>query len=149
MGSGVDAARHPRKLASALSRSEAMAETVVRDEVIGAPQTSLNEAIGGTRRLAAVRSAARGPEAIKRELGGTVNDVVLAATAGGLRRLFEHRGEGADVDTVAGDGPGQPPRGERALALGNRVSSLFVDLPVARARPAASLPQDRRRPPRS
>ncbi len=73
---------------------------------------------------------------IKRELGGTVNDVVLAATAGGLRRLFEHRGEGARRGRASGRWSRSAcARPARRLALGNRVSSLFVELPVAEPDP--------------
>ena len=71
---------------------------------------------------------------VKGELGGSVNDVVLAATAGGLRRLFLHRGEEA-VDTVRAMVPVSVRAASESLALGNRVSSLFVDLAVAEPDP--------------
>jgi WS/DGAT/MGAT family acyltransferase len=135
VGSGVDAVRHPRKLASGLSRSRGLAEMIVREEVIGAPHTSLNEPIGGTRRLAAVEVPLEDIKGVKRELGGTVNDVVLAATASGLRRLFEHRGEGSDVESVRAMVPVSVREASEKLALGNRVSSLFVDLPIAEPDP--------------
>ncbi len=54
---------------------------------------------------------------VKRELGGTVNDVVLAATAGGLRRFFEHRGEGSELES-AGLVPVSVRQAGEALALG-------------------------------
>lgn len=130
---GADAARHPRKLASALSQSWAMAETLVRDELTAPPHTSLNGEIGATRRLAAVEVPLEDVKRIKRELGGTVNDVVLAATAGGMRRLFEERGE--DVDHVRAMVPVSVRAASESLALGNRVSSLFVDLLVAEPDP--------------
>lgn len=57
------------------------------------PKTSLNRAIGKQRRLAAVTASLEDLRAIRASLGGTVNDVVLAATAGGLRRFYEHRRE--------------------------------------------------------
>jgi WS/DGAT/MGAT family acyltransferase len=135
VGSGVDAALHPRKLASALSRSRSMAEMIIREELIGATHTSINEPIGGTRRLAAVDVPLDDLKRIKRELGGTVNDVILAATAGGLRRLFEHRGEGSDVESVRAMVPVSVRQASERLALGNRVTSLFVDLPVAEPDP--------------
>ena len=72
---------------------------------------------------------------VKRELGGTVNDVVLAATAGGLRRFFEHRGEGSEVESVRAMVPVSLRQAGEALALGNRVSSLFVELPIAEPDP--------------
>ena len=145
VGSGADAALHPRKLASALSRSRSMAEMVVRDELIGAQETSLNAAIGSSRRLAAVHVPLDDLKAIKRELGGTVNDVVLAATAGGLRRLFEHRGESADVETVRAMVPVSIRRAGEQLALGNRVSSLFVDLPLSEPDPCVAIARPCRR----
>jgi WS/DGAT/MGAT family acyltransferase len=130
---GVDAVRHPRGVASALSQSWAMAELLVRDELLAPPHTSLNEAIGATRRLTAVDVPLEDVKRIKRELGGTVNDVVLTASAGGLRRLFEARGE--DVDHVRAMVPVSVRAASESLALGNRVSSLYVDLPVAEPDP--------------
>lgn len=127
---GVDAVRHPRNL---LAQSWAMAETLVRDELNAAPPTSLGEPIGGTRRLSAVEVPLEDVKRIKRELGGTVNDVVLAATAGGLRRLFEAREE--DVDHVRAMVPVNLRVGSESLSLGNKVSSLFVDLAVAEPDP--------------
>jgi len=132
---GLDTALHPRKLPSILSRSRALAEVLIRDELIGAPQTSLNVRIGGTRRLATVAAPLEDLKRVKRRLGGTVNDVVLAATAGGLRRLFEHRGDELDESNVRAMVPVSLRQAGEQLALGNRVSSLFVDLPVAEPDP--------------
>jgi diacylglycerol O-acyltransferase / wax synthase len=127
---GLSAAVHPRKLASMLSRSRAVAEVLVRDELIGAPPTSLNVRIGGTRRLAAVATPLDDLKQIKQQLGGTINDVVLAATAGGLRRLFEHRGEDLGGSSLRAMVPVSLRKASEQLALGNRVSSLFVELPI-------------------
>jgi WS/DGAT/MGAT family acyltransferase len=126
----VGVARHPRRVLSAISQSRAMVETLVRDEVISAPRTSLNGSIGATRRMAAVDVPLDEIKAIKNELGGTVNDVVLAATAGGLRSLFEARGEAAAVDHIRAMVPVSLRQSSEALALGNRVSSLFVDVAI-------------------
>lgn len=135
VSSGIGAVRHPRRLASAVSRSRALAELIVREELIGATHTSLNEPIGGTRRLAAVDVSLDDLKQIKRALGGTVNDVVLAATGGGLRRLFEERGESSNVDRVRAMVPVSLRKASESLALGNRVSSLFVELPVGEPDP--------------
>ncbi len=135
VGGGVGAVRHPRRLASAVSRSRALAEMVIREELIGAPHTSLNEPIGATRRLAAVDVPLDDLKRVKDELGGTVNDVVLAATASGLRRFFEHRGEGSSVESIRAMVPVSVRQASESLALGNRVSSLFVELPVAEPDP--------------
>lgn len=133
VGGGVEIARHPRKIASLISQSRAMLETVVRDELLPAPQTSLNGRIGATRRMDALDVPLDDVKRVKRELGGTVNDVVLTATAGGLRRFFEQRGE--SVDHVRAMVPVSIRRAGESLALGNKVSSLFVDLAVAEPDP--------------
>jgi WS/DGAT/MGAT family acyltransferase len=130
---GIDAARHPRNASALVAQSWAMAEMLVRDELRSAPHTSLNGEIGATRRLAAVDVPLEDLKRVKRELGGTVNDVVLAATAGGLRRLFEEREE--SVDHIRAMVPVSLRAASESLGLGNRVSSLFVDLVVAEPDP--------------
>ena len=55
--------------------------------------------VGRRRRFAGVRVPLADVKAIRAALGGTVNDVVLAGVAGGLRRLLESRGD--DVPTSA------------------------------------------------
>ncbi|HYI19127.1 MAG TPA: wax ester/triacylglycerol synthase family O-acyltransferase [Solirubrobacteraceae bacterium] len=120
------AVTHPLQTAQ---RSLALADLVVRDEVVAAPRTSLTAPLGKHRRLATVEVPLEQVKAIKRAIGGTVNDVLLTAVSGGLRALLVARGE-------------TPPAGMRAMvpvnvrdpdaddALGNRISSLFVELPV-------------------
>ena len=131
---GLDTALHPRQLGALLSRSRAIAELLV-DELVPAPRTSINVDIGGTRRLASVHTSLDELKEIKRELGGSVNDVVLAATGGGLRRFFERRGEQLEADALRVMVPVSVRQVSEQLALANRVSSLFVDLPIAEPDP--------------
>ena len=58
-----------------------------------APRTSLNHPVGPGRRLAVVRSELDDLKRIAHDHGAKVNDVVLAAVAGGLRQLLDARGE--------------------------------------------------------
>jgi WS/DGAT/MGAT family acyltransferase len=132
---GLDLALHPRKLSGMLSRSRGLAELLVRDELRGAPHSSLNVEIGAGRRLAEVAVPLDELKEVNRALGGTVNDVVLAASAGGIRRLLESRGEEPDPRGLRAMVPVSVRRTSEKVALGNRVSSLFVDLPVAEADP--------------
>lgn len=125
---GLGAALHPKE---ALGRSRALAEVIVRDELAGAPHTSLNVPIGQTRRFAVVRVPLHELKAIGRELGGSINDAVLAACASGLRRLLLSRGEKLPPDGLRAMVPMNIRDPSGRLALGNRVTSLFVDLPVA------------------
>jgi WS/DGAT/MGAT family acyltransferase len=132
--SGLHAATHPR---DTLKHAAAMTELLVREELVGAPHTSLNEPMGTRRRLATVGIPLDELKAIKDGLGGKVNDVVLAAVSGGLRALLVGRGEVPPsgglraMVPVNVRGPGDP-------SLGNRVSSLFVRLPVDEQEPFAA-----------
>lgn len=104
-----------------------------------APRTSLNVAVGRTRRIEGVRISLDDVKAIRAQLGGTVNDVVLAGVAGGLRRLFEARGEelaGPDLRALC---PVSVRDDSERMQLGNRVSAMFVDLPVGEPDPALRL----------
>ena len=53
---GADLVTHPRLAGELVRRTRAVAELVVRDELIGAPHTSLNVPIGGSRRFAVARA---------------------------------------------------------------------------------------------
>ena len=128
---GLGAALHP---ARSLQRAGAAAELVMREEIIAAPKSSLNGPMSGTRHFATVGIDLAEVKELKNRLGGTVNDVVLALCAGGLRRLLLSRGDA-------------PPAGLRAQvpvnirvegksrSLGNELTSLFVELPVDEADP--------------
>jgi diacylglycerol O-acyltransferase / wax synthase len=133
-GAGVHAALHPR---DTLEKSRALAELIVRDELIAAPHTSLNVPIGATRRFAIVRASLPEVKAIGRELGGSVNDIVLAACTTGLSRLLVARRESPPEEGLRAMVPMNVRRASEEFALGNRVSSLFVELPVAEVDPFA------------
>jgi WS/DGAT/MGAT family acyltransferase len=81
---------------------------------------------------------------IRASLGGTVNDVVLAIAAGGLRDLLISRGEEVDDRTVRALVPvSVRSPGERGT-YNNRVSAMFAELPVGIADPVARLQTIRR-----
>ena len=123
---GVRAALHPTE---AFERSVAVA-ALVQEEISGAPRTSLNVPIGPSRRYAVVRVPLHELKAMRHALGGTVNDVVLAACTGGLRRLLEARGETLPKRGLRAMVPMNVTDITAAESLGNKVTSLFVDLPV-------------------
>ncbi len=129
---GVDAYLQPRKAAAIVSRSrERLA--ALRKEMSPAPATSLNGPTGVGRRVASLEVPLEKAKGVKRELGGRVEDVVLAATAGGLRSLFARRGERADCARVVM--PVTMRRARESLAFGNDVAPFFVDLPLAEPDP--------------
>jgi WS/DGAT/MGAT family acyltransferase len=128
---GLDASLHPKRAREALSRSRALAELLVRDEVMAAARSSINVSIGAQRRLSVTAVPLADVKEIKRGLGGTVNDVVLAAAAGGLRTLLKTRGEAPPSQGLRAMVPVNIRSAGDRLALGNRITSLFVHLPVA------------------
>lgn len=129
---GIDAQLQPRKAAAIVSRSRERLEAL-REEMPPAPATSLNGPTGVERRVASVEVPLEKAKGVKRELGGRVEDFVLAATAGGLRRLFRRRGEKADCARVVM--PVTMRRARESLAFGNDVAPFFVDLPLAEPDP--------------
>lgn len=68
---------------------------------------------------------------IKNVLGGTVNDVVVAVTAGAVRRFLLRRN--ADVDAMQGFRTLLPVNTRKmgGLSVGNHVAMLLADLPVS------------------
>ena len=130
---GFDAALHPLRVAEA---AKATAELLVRDELLAAPQSSINAPIGAHRRFTVVGADLDAVKAVKRALGGTVNDVVLAVVAGGLRALLEHRGDTPPASGLRAMVPVNVRNRSDRLGLGNRISSLFVPLPVGEGDPA-------------
>ena len=125
---------HPRE---ALSSARATVELLVRDELNAAPATSLNEPIGTRRRFEAVRVPLADIREIKHALGGTVNDVALAITASGLRELLLARDESLPADGLRAMVPMNIRTASERMALGNKVSSLYVELPVEHPDPLA------------
>jgi diacylglycerol O-acyltransferase len=129
---GAHALMHPRE---ALERSRAVIDLLVRDELIAAPRSSLNVPIGATRQIATVHVELQELQQVRSALGGKVNDVVLCAATGGLRELLLARGEDPPRQGLRAMVPVNIRREGDHGELGNKVSTLFVDLPVAEADP--------------
>jgi len=106
-------------------------DLLVQNEVRAAPSTSLNRPIGRHRRFAAAQAPLDDLKRIKRVLGGTVNDVALAAVTAGLRAALVGRGDELPEEGLRAMVPVNIRDAAEQLALGNRISSLFVHLPVA------------------
>jgi diacylglycerol O-acyltransferase len=84
-------------------------------------------------------------KSVGKELGGTVNDVLLTAMTGGLRRyLQEQGGPVRDLNIRAIVPVNLRPPGEE-FELGNRFGLVFLSLPVGLAEPIDRLHELRRR----
>jgi diacylglycerol O-acyltransferase / wax synthase len=95
-----------------------------------APPGPFNRKVGPNRRFAMVEAPVQTFKEIKRALGATVNDVVLAAVAGGLYRFLRSRKEPTRDRVLRAMVPVSVRSKDERSAMGNRVSSIFVDLPV-------------------
>jgi diacylglycerol O-acyltransferase / wax synthase len=122
----------------------------VRDAAVGvgamawaglnpAPSTPYNGHIGPHRRFTWVRADLRDLKAIKNELGGTVNDVVLATVAGAVGAHLRRRGQDTDGLELKAMVPVSVRSDVERGALGNRVAAMMAPLPVWCQEPVARL----------
>jgi len=104
-----------------------------------ASPTPLNTDIGPHRRFDWLTMDLSTVKAVKNQLGGTVNDVVLAIVSGALRRFL--RGRGLRVDDL--DFRAMIPVNFRSDTdrqhLGNRITMMVASLPVSERDPRARL----------
>jgi WS/DGAT/MGAT family acyltransferase len=78
-------------------------------------------------------------KAVKRGLGGTINDVVVASTTGAVRRFLIRRNE--NVDAMEGFRTLLPVNTRKmgGLSVGNHVAMLLADLPISESDPIERL----------
>ena len=99
-----------------------------------APMTPLNESIGPNRRYAMARVPLADLKRAGKDAGGTVNDALLAAVAGALRRYLDAAGVPLKSPPVALVPVSVRKEGEEG---GNRISTVLVDLPADEPDPVA------------
>ena len=109
--------------------------------VASRPPRRARSSAGSGRTGAGRRSSASldDVKAIRREFGGTVNDVIVAAVTGGLRELLPSRDEPIDGLFVRTLIPVSVRTADERNNFDNRVSAMFADLPVDVADPVERL----------
>jgi WS/DGAT/MGAT family acyltransferase len=102
--------------------------------------SSLIGPIGPHRRWSWARARLSDVKAVRAELGGTVNDVVLTLITSGFRALLDSRGESVAEDQLVRTmvPVSVRARGEQGV-YNNRVSAVFAGLPVGISEPAERL----------
>jgi diacylglycerol O-acyltransferase len=102
--------------------------------------SSLTGPIGPHRRWSWAQARLSDIKAVRTELGGTVNDVVLTLITNGFRELLDARGEDVPVDRVVRTMVPVSVRakGEKGV-YNNRVSAVFASLPVGLTGPVQRL----------
>ncbi|TLS41229.1 wax ester/triacylglycerol synthase family O-acyltransferase [Streptomyces montanus] len=104
-----------------------------------APRTSFNIPIGRHRRLTVIRSSLDAAKQIAHSHGVKLNDVLMSATAGGLRELLRSRGEHVEDLVLRAFVPVSLHQEEPGRARGNQDGMMFVPLPVGEPYPIRRL----------
>jgi diacylglycerol O-acyltransferase / wax synthase len=103
--------------------------------VQSAPASALNRSLSPLRRLAWAERPLEDLRAVKRTYGTSVNDVMLAAVAGGLRAYMKrHRQPPTDLKAMVPVNVRSPDD-----VLGNHISFVFAELPCREPDPVARL----------
>lgn len=112
-----------------------------KSTIDGAPKTSLTRQIGAHRRIELVRTRLDDVKRVKDLHATTVNDVVLAMVAGGLRKMLLARGDNVDGLTMRVMVPVSVRTDDQRKTFGNQVSAMFAALPVGEPDPLTRLRQ--------
>lgn len=105
---------------------------------VRAPRTRFNGKISPHRRFAFGSLSLDRIKAIKSAAGVTVNDVVVAICAGGMRAWLDERGE-LPAEPLVSMVPVSVRSREQMGTFGNRVSTMFVPIPTDEADPKRRL----------
>ncbi|MEI8080709.1 MAG: wax ester/triacylglycerol synthase family O-acyltransferase [Actinomycetes bacterium] len=133
----VSAARSPRHAAEALAGRVFGLATAGRS--VAVPASLLNGPVGPHRLWGWADADLAEVKAVKKAHGCTVNDVVLAACAGGFRAYLLARGEQLEGTTIRSLVPVSMRTEDQRGQMGNHVTAVFADLPVGIADPLARL----------
>lgn len=110
------------------------------------PKSPLKGALGKEKRVAWSRGLSiEEIEAMRDGLGGTLNDILMTAVTGGLRRYLEHRGETREGLSFRALVPVSIRPLEEMSNLGNRFGLVLLSLPVGIVDPLERLGEMRRR----
>jgi diacylglycerol O-acyltransferase / wax synthase len=137
VGHGWSALTHPGRTLHHARRALPAWREVLTEQP--APRTSLNHPVGADRSLAVLRGGLAVTSQIAHGHHAKINDVVLAAVAGGLRQLLSARGEDVEglvqraMVTISRhqEQPGQ--------AQGNKPGWMMVPLPLGEPDPVRRL----------
>ena len=129
---GLDAVRSPRQSASKL----AAVGSAIADVVLPPANTppSLNRSIGSRRQLLPITVDLETVRGTAAALGGTINDVVLAAISLGFSELFSLRGEALSDAFLVLVPVSTRSRGADTQT-GNHVTAVVIELPVGESDP--------------
>jgi diacylglycerol O-acyltransferase / wax synthase len=131
------AIRSPGRIARLPAGAGRAARSLLHSVTPAAPPSVLNQPISPLRCLAKTRRPMTELVQLKTRFRATINDIVLAAAAGGLRRYLQRRGE--TPSPLKAMVPVSVRQEDRATDLGNQVSFLFIELPCDEPDPVRRL----------
>ncbi len=131
IGAGVlGAARDPSRALDFVREAVEGVSEIAWAGLNPAPEVPLNVPIGPHRRVFWAESELADLKAVKNGLGGTVNDVFLAAVAGALQRWLQTRGVRTEGMELRGLVPVSIRAKDQQNQLGNQIAALRGPLPV-------------------
>ncbi|WP_307624300.1 wax ester/triacylglycerol synthase family O-acyltransferase [Streptomyces sp. V3I7] len=128
-----DVRKLPGLLRGALSeagRALDIGASVALSTLGGRTSSALTSTPSGTRRTAGVVLDIDDVHRVRKAVGGTVNDVLIAVVAGALRRWLDERGDGSAGVEPRALIPVSRRRPRSAQPQGNRLSGYLIRLPV-------------------
>jgi diacylglycerol O-acyltransferase len=129
--------RSPGRLAELTGQAERAARALAHAVRLTEPVAPLNQEITPARHLAGFSRPLADLRRIGRAHGATVNDVLLAVSAGGVRRFLRDREQ--DPVPLKAMVPVNLRENGESGELGNKISFVFVDLPCDEPDPVRRL----------
>jgi diacylglycerol O-acyltransferase len=132
LGRIVDMALHPDHTNDMARHAAGAAAELLRIAALADDPPTLFKGALGTRKLAAWSEPLPLAEVrtVARALGCTINDVLMAATAGALGRYLRDRGGDTDGVSIRATVPVNLRDAGHDVELGNQFGLVFLDLPV-------------------
>lgn len=124
---------------SDMSRALDIGASVARSSLDVRSTPALTCEPSGTRRTAGVVLDLDDVHRVRKTVGGTVNDVLIAVVAGALRRWLDERGDASEGVAPRALIPVSKRRPRTAYPQGNRLSGYLIRLPVGDPDPLARL----------
>ena len=134
-----DAVRNPQNAVRSVRTAMGALAATLAPAFSPASRTPLNVEVGPHRRFDWTHMPVADLKAVKKVLGGTINDVVLATVSGALRRFFTRRGVDSQELEVRSLVPVSVRTEDERGQLGNRVAEMIAPLPLGLADPVARL----------
>jgi WS/DGAT/MGAT family acyltransferase len=104
-----------------------------------APETPFNGRLGPHRRFDWLSMPLAGVKAVRRAIGCSVNDVILATVTGAIREFLVRRRVRPESIDFRVSAPVSTRRDEERGSLGNRVSAWIIRLPIGEMDPLKRL----------